>query len=192
MQEYIEIQEREVNRYLEEIKEKTVSQAHDTRIKEGLDFFEIDKFDRSLSILDVGCRDGRQIEIIKNKGFVNIKGLELSKKGIDICLHKKLVVIKGDIHNFVVLDNLFDLIVVTHVIEHCYSVPEVIYRIRKGLKVHGLVFIEVPVNRNDVKGEWGHYINFKDSNNVFTYCDGFEIIKQQDSKNVARLVLRKI
>lgn len=190
MQGYAESQEREVNRYLDEIKDVNIGSAHDKRINEALDFFEIGKLQKNINILDVGCRDGRQIEILKSKGFEQVKGIELTIKGVNFCLDKGLDVIQADIHNLVPRKK-FNLVIATHVIEHCYNVIEAVYRIKNVLKDDGLLFIEVPTNRKDNKGEWGHYINFKNSNDVFSYCNGFEIVKQKDSKNTARLILKK-
>lgn len=192
MQEYVESQEREVNRYLDEIKDKAIAKAHDMRIKEGLAFFEIDSLQRDVVILDVGCRDGRQIEILGRMGFIAVIGIELIGESVKLCNQKGLWVTQEDVHELSSRKRMkVDVVIATHVIEHCYDPELAIKEIRKVLKDKGLLFIEVPINRNDKKGEWGHYVNFKDSNDVFSYCDGFEIIKQKDSKNTARLVLKK-
>lgn len=190
---YIEIQEREVNRYLQEIRDKTTRDAHDQRIKDSLLFFGIDNFSFSCSILVVGCRDGRQMNILKQKGFKNIYGIDIVSSMVEKCNARGFDVIQCDVHALSIGIKIrkFDLIIATHVLEHCYSPLLAVQEMKHALNLQGKLFLEVPINRKDKKGDWGHYVNFDNCEDVFDYCDGFQLVKKSESKNTARLVLKK-
>ena len=47
-------------------------------------------------VLDVGCDDGTLMEFLKQNKKVDIRGIEISKKKVQICISKGLTVIEGD------------------------------------------------------------------------------------------------
>ena len=40
----------------------------------------LDEFDRNISILEVGCGNGRNLIMLKKMGFVNAKGVDINTK----------------------------------------------------------------------------------------------------------------
>ena len=47
-------------------------------------------------VLDVGCDDGTLMEFLKQNKKVDIRGIEISKKKVQICISKGLTVIEGN------------------------------------------------------------------------------------------------
>ena len=96
-------------------------------------------------LLDVGCSWGKYIKDMHDYGGFSVIGVEFNKKmcsvgqnklGLDI-RHGNLIEQKFD-------DNSFDIIVLSHVIEHLYNPKEVIKEIYRILSLNGLVFIKTP------------------------------------------------
>lgn len=194
MKEYQQSQEREVQRYLDEIKDVAVASAHDKRIENGLAFFGLWQMKRQLSILDVGCRDGRQMQILLNMGFTDVNGIDISETVVKICCEKGLSVWQSDVHELTGWDvyKKFDVIIATHVIEHCHTPQNAIEELGIVLKDGGLLMIEVPIGRKDRNGDWGHYVNFTNTASLLEDCGlELEVVKQEDIHNTGRLVLRK-
>ena len=47
-------------------------------------------------VLDVGCNDGTLMEFLKQNKDVDIRGIEISKEKVQICVSKGLTVIEGN------------------------------------------------------------------------------------------------
>ena len=47
-------------------------------------------------VLDVGCDDGTLMEFLKKNKNVDIRGIEISKNKVQICIAKGLTVIEGN------------------------------------------------------------------------------------------------
>ena len=52
--------------------------------------------DENSRILDVGCDDGTLMEYLKQNKNVDIRGIEISKEKVQICISKGLTVIEGN------------------------------------------------------------------------------------------------
>jgi SAM-dependent methyltransferase len=93
------------------------------------------------SILDIGCGDGRFLELCKNKG-INVFGIELNKTAVDICRKKGLDNIHvKDIED---IEDSFDIITLFDVAEHLDDLKGFFKKIHNRLKVGGIVYIETP------------------------------------------------
>ena len=55
-----------------------------------------DIIEENKKVLDVGCDDGSLIEYLKKNKNVNIRGIEISKEKVQICIAKGLTVIEGN------------------------------------------------------------------------------------------------
>ena len=47
-------------------------------------------------VLDVGCDDGTLMEFLKKNKNVDIRGIEISKKKVQVCISKGLTVLEGN------------------------------------------------------------------------------------------------
>ena len=55
-----------------------------------------DIIEKGSNVLDVGCDDGTLMEFLKINKKVNIRGIEISKDKVHICISKGLTVIEGN------------------------------------------------------------------------------------------------
>ena len=74
-----------------------------------------DIIEKNARVLDVGCDDGTLMEFLKINKNVDIRGIEISKQKVQICISKGLTVIEGnaefDLKQFP--DNSFDFVVLS-------------------------------------------------------------------------------
>ncbi len=70
-------------------------------------------------VLDIGCGDGTLLELLKEKKSIDGRGMEISTKGVNLCLSKGLSVIHGDADHDLVdyPDNAFDYAILSHTIQ---------------------------------------------------------------------------
>ena len=52
--------------------------------------------EKNSRVLDVGCDDGTLMELLKIDKNVDIRGIDISKEKVQICISKGLTVIEGD------------------------------------------------------------------------------------------------
>ena len=55
-----------------------------------------DMITNNTRVLDVGCDDGTLMEFLKKNKNVDIRGIEISKNKVQICIAKGLTVIEGN------------------------------------------------------------------------------------------------
>ena len=99
----------------------------------------------NIDILDVGCSGGNLIEFLKNKGFHNLSGIDISADAIKICQQK-------DLSNVFVADgiktpfpeNKFDIIIASDILEHIKDDGVALKEWKRILKKDGKMIIFVP------------------------------------------------
>jgi 2-polyprenyl-3-methyl-5-hydroxy-6-metoxy-1,4-benzoquinol methylase len=99
------------------------------------------------SYLDVGCGDGRYLEIMIGQGTEPSRthGVELDAGAVQAARDKGLNVKQSRIEDASELEpGSFDLITMFHVIEHLARPDEVIARLRGLLRVGGVLALETP------------------------------------------------
>jgi len=94
-------------------------------------------------VLDVGCDDGTLMEFLKESKKVNIRGIEISKQKVQICISKGLTVLEGnaeyDLKQFP--DNSFDYVVLGQTLQDFIN-PEIV--IRELLRVGKKAIVTIP------------------------------------------------
>ena len=95
------------------------------------------------SVLDVGCDDGSLMEFLKKEKKVDIRGIEISKKKVQICISKGLTVIEGDaefdLKQFP--DKSFDYVVLGQTLQ-AFINPEIV--IKELLRVGNKAVVTIP------------------------------------------------
>lgn len=100
--------EEEANRYNQNNNMKKIQQEL-TKISLELSKPISDK--KSINILDVGCGTGFSLELLKELGYLNIKGIDPSKEMISLAKVKKLDVKIGGFEDLSKINEKFDLII---------------------------------------------------------------------------------
>jgi len=94
-------------------------------------------------VLDVGCDDGSLMEFLKEKKNVDIRGIEISKEKVQICISKGLTVIEGDaefdLKQFP--DKSFDYVVLGQTLQ-AFINPEIV--IKELLRVGKKAIVTIP------------------------------------------------
>jgi 2-polyprenyl-3-methyl-5-hydroxy-6-metoxy-1,4-benzoquinol methylase len=104
---------------------------------------------KELLIADIGCGAGGLMEELKNIGYINVKGIDISEKCIETIISRGF---QGIIANISVDDfsinekivNTFDCIILSHVLEHVHNLEKAVENAVSCLKNDGILYIEVP------------------------------------------------
>ena len=173
-----------------------------------------DHLNMDMKVLDIGCRDGSFLESLRNVvGVWQLWGIELNETASMIAGDKGIMVYNIDAHN-ISCENLpscemefYDLVCMTHLLEHTHSPLQVLKEALRVLKKGGLLFIEVPLEpmlkSNEDHNEWGHYFTFQSHSDLIKLLGmvrreqgyDFETVKdlKDEKKNKwYRLLVRKL
>ncbi len=112
-------------------------------------------------VLDIGCGNGRFLQMIESHGAIEGHGLEMesnSAKRAKTILGNRLHI--GTLQDGGYPDDHFDAITLFHVFEHLTDPKGYLERMQKILKPGGILYISFPnidsVQSNMFKGDWLH------------------------------------
>ena len=95
------------------------------------------------SLLDVGCGNGRFLDGMKKLGW-KVKGVEFNEHAVGMCKLSGLDVHHGDLLSAHFEPDSFDIINVSHVIEHVPHPRQLFSELAKVLKPGGTLIIKTP------------------------------------------------
>ena len=102
-----------------------------------------DIIENNTRVLDVGCNDGTLMELLKKNNNVDIRGIEISKEKVQICISKGLTVIEGnaelDLKQFP--DHSFDYVLLGQTLQ-AFVNPEIV--INELLRVGKKAIVTIP------------------------------------------------
>jgi 2-polyprenyl-3-methyl-5-hydroxy-6-metoxy-1,4-benzoquinol methylase len=162
--------------------------------------------DKSIKILDIGCGFGSLVKLLKDSGYTNILGIDLSESQVAIAHQFGLSEVQvNDINDFLSSkENTFDVITGIDIIEH-FSKDELIDLlniIKKSLKLNGIAIFRTPNNDAPFatiysRGDFTHenYLNGSSAEQLMLSM-GFKEIEVNESHIVVvgflKEILRKI
>ena len=102
-----------------------------------------DLIEKDAKVLDVGCDDGTLMEFLKTNKNANIRGIEISKEKVQICIAKGLTVIEGnaefDLKQFP--NDSFEYVVLGQTLQ-AFINPEIV--IKELLRVGNRAIVTIP------------------------------------------------
>jgi len=104
--------------------------------------------DKEISILDAGCGTGGLIKFLKNKGYKNIEGFDVSEVAVSLCKSRGINAFIGDIrHTDIITNNKYDVIISNDTM-YFYDQMEIhkkiIISFYKVLKENGVLILNLP------------------------------------------------
>lgn len=110
-------------------------------------------------IIDIGCYTGNGIIRAKKLGFENCIGIDLIKENVQKAVEKGVNALQLDMHNMRIFsDKYFDILFMSHAIEHSLSATEVLeecFRITKK----GLIIFPIEPDKTTISNP-PHYSTF--------------------------------
>ena len=115
---------------------------------------------KDLKILDYGCGFGQNLKKLKHNNYKNIYGADINPQAIESCTNNNLRVKKLDLENLKnPYDFKFDVIILTHIIEHIKK-NEIISTLEiikdKFLSEKGILLIAVPNAQSNTDSYWAY------------------------------------
>ncbi|HNQ61974.1 MAG TPA: class I SAM-dependent methyltransferase [Bacteroidia bacterium] len=108
------------------------------------------------SVLEVGCMFGYLLQELKSE--YKVKGIDIGRNAVSYCRNKGLDVDDISIENFISNSNQkFDIIVISHVLEHLLKPHEVLNDLHLHLNPGGKIFILVPNYKSFSAKVFGRY-----------------------------------
>lgn len=96
---------------------------------------------KKTKILEIGCGAGGILKYYQDKGYY-VQGLDYDNRQLNYGISKGLNLINNN--NYYNVTEKFDLIILSHVLEHMSEPEKEIDKIKKYLSVNGIIYIEVP------------------------------------------------
>jgi SAM-dependent methyltransferase len=152
------------------------------------------EFSEKLNVLDIGCRAHCNAVRYFHKRGMNSFGFDIgenAKLAWDNCEFKNNLKIH-DAHNKFPYDVKFDLITISHTLEHCHTPEVVLKNIYDSLNTGGVVFGVVPVEA-ETDNHAPHYCMFTDHvEHVDMYKSaGFTVVEDWCKSNNSYIIAVK-
>jgi len=109
--------------------------------------------DENAKIVDMGCGNGGLLQALKEIGYKNLTAIDPSRKCIDNIRKHGISGIEGSLFQNNISEK-FDLVILSHVLEHIVNVSSALQVLRSMLSDNGMIYIEVP----DASRYADHYI----------------------------------
>lgn len=110
----------------------------------------ISRFKKIGKILDIGCGYGYFLELAKKEGW-ETRGIDCDKSAVEFCKEfLSLEVTCGKLDEKQYPEKHFDVVTLFHALEHIPDFQQTISKVKKIIKPHGLIVIDVP-NVNDLR-----------------------------------------
>lgn len=94
-------------------------------------------------LLDVGCGNGDYLSLASEAGW-EVKGVEPDLKALEVAKNRGLDVVQGSLEEIVKDGELFDVITMSHVIEHVHDPVAFVALAYECLKPGGSLYIDTP------------------------------------------------
>lgn len=113
--------------------------------------------DKEKSLLDIGCGFGQNLHALRNEGFKNIRGVDVSKEAVDYCRSQGLPVDYCDVMAYD--GERYDYVLMSHVLEHLPKemIIPMLQKIREDvLAEQGTLLVMVPNAQSNTDCYWAY------------------------------------
>lgn len=100
-------------------------------------------------ILDIACGNGSMLRGLRERGFKQLSGLEISRYAVMRLREEGFTMYQGELPKIPIFDNSFDTVIASQVLEHIIRRHRFVTEITRVLKPGGEAFFFVP---NDCLG----------------------------------------
>ena len=141
--------------------------------------------DRNARILDIGCGMGHFLYFLKNEGYTNFWGIDISVQQVSVVKENITENVSvADVFDFLKENGLFHVIVANHVIEHIPKerLLEFLHLVFSSLQVGGIAFIKT-ANMSNPFGLRGRYMDVTHTIG-FTEHSLFEVLNAAGFQNI--------
>ena len=111
-------------------------------------------------ILDVGCGTGALLRYLKEYGYENLEGLEISSRAVEVLGRYGITMHHAKLPTLPLADNQFDIVIASQVLEHIIRRQKFIRGLQRILKPAGSLIVFVPDNCLGPIDEPSHVIKF--------------------------------
>lgn len=142
-------------------------------------------------ILDIACGTGSVLRYLKDKGYENLHGTEISNLCVSRLRDLGIDMFSTILPKIDCGDQLYDAVIASQILEHVIKRRQFLEEIRRVLKPGGQAFIFVPDNCLGPIDEPSHVVKFtKDSlsKELSRVFDDFDIVSMKD-ENFAMSIL---
>ena len=177
---YLKVNEEQTEKLLPKLKNDKVYIGQKRANKRNTFKFVKGLISRKWEILDIGCRDGMWLNMLKNAKFKNLRGMDISEKALEIARKNGHNVIRGNAQELPFPDEEFHFVSIIHTLEHCPEPLKVLSEIKRVLKPNGRILVVVPLQKKEpVPTVWAHYHCFSTSKEVIKMLvdSGFKKVK---------------
>jgi len=111
-------------------------------------------------LLDVGCGTGALLRFLKEEGYKNLEGLEISKRAVEVLDQHGITMHHAKLPDLPLLNEQYDVVVASQVLEHIIRRQKFLRGLKQILKPSGSLIIFVPNNCLGPIDEPSHVVKF--------------------------------
>lgn len=140
------------------------------------------KFDKNWCVLDIGCRTGVTLHNLWKQGCKEVYGVDIGELARQHWIESKYPFIDNlfcdDIHGVDLTENFFNLITISHTLEHLYFPNLVLEKMFSSLKIGGLIHSIVPIEpEGDFDKYDPHLVRFDSHEDHLKFYTDSDLIK---------------
>lgn len=103
---------------------------------------------KKLKVLEIGAGTGNVLSEFRDKAqpfytSISLCGIEFNKQCQKLCREKDIILV-DDVNTLIQANTQFDIVILSHVFEHCVDLHQELLQIQQLLKKDGILYIEVP------------------------------------------------
>jgi SAM-dependent methyltransferase len=115
------------------------------RLKKTVEYVAKTLTDKQARVLDVGCANGAMLGALKYLGYLHLNGIDPSPVSAENAKQRyDIVVYEGSLSNPPQDIGRFDLVILSHVLEHVKELKQALNHVRELQPDKGFLYVEVP------------------------------------------------